>query len=61
MKDLCHISLYNVLYKLVYKALANRLKIVLDKCVADEQSSFIEGHSILDNMMIAIEVIHVPK
>ncbi|CAJ2637965.1 unnamed protein product [Trifolium pratense] len=61
MKDLRHISLCNVLYKIVSKVLANRLKFCLDKCVSQEQSAFVEGRSILDNALISIEVIHAMK
>jgi hypothetical protein len=61
MKDLRPISLCNVLYKMVSKLLANRLKECLEKCVSEEQSAFIEGRSILDNALIAIEVIHALK
>jgi hypothetical protein len=61
MKDLRPISLCNVLYKMVSKLLANRLKGCLERCVSEEQSAFIEGRSILDNALIAIEVIHALK
>ncbi|GAU51576.1 hypothetical protein TSUD_414250 [Trifolium subterraneum] len=61
MKDLRLISLCNVLYKMISKVLANRLKCCLDKCVSQEQSAFVEGRSILDNALIAIEVIHALK
>jgi hypothetical protein len=61
MKDLRPIALCNVLYKMVSKLLANRLKECLEKCVSKEQSAFVEGRSILDNALIAIEVIHALK
>jgi hypothetical protein len=46
---------------MVSKLLANRLKGCLDKCVSEEQSAFVEGRSILDNALIAIEIIHALK
>jgi hypothetical protein len=61
MKELRPISLCNVLYKMVSKVLANRLKVCLGKCVGEEQSAFVEGRSILDNALIAIEVVHALK
>lgn len=61
MKDWRPIALCNVLYKLVAKILANRLKKILHKCISESQSAFVPERSILDNAMIAIEVVHHMK
>jgi hypothetical protein len=61
MKDWRPIALCNVLYKIIAKVLANRLKQVLPKCVSHHQSAFVPERSILDNAMVAIEVVHYMK
>jgi len=61
MKDWLPIAFCNVLYKIISKVLANRLKGVLSQCIFDNQSTFVSGKSILDNAMVAIEVIHFMK
>jgi len=61
MKDWRPIALCNFLYKIISKVLANRLKNVLSQCISDNQSAFVPGCSILDNAMVAIEVLYFMK
>lgn len=58
MTDLSPISLCNVVYKLIVKALANRLKEVLKSVISPNQSTFISGRLITDNVVLGFECIH---
>lgn len=52
------ISLCNSIYKVISKVMANRLKIWLPEIIAAEQSAFMRGRQIQDNIMIVQEVLH---
>jgi len=61
MRDFRSISLCNVIYKVLSKALTNHLKGVYGKCILEEQSAFIKGWNILDNALIENEISHHMK
>eukprot|EP00253_Pinus_taeda_P031182 PITA_31182 len=52
------IALCNVVYKIISKVVANRLKPLLPVLVLGEQSVYVEGRKILDNIIQAQEVVH---
>lgn len=55
------IKLCNVIYKILSTTLANRIKIVLPLLIFPNQSSYVEGRQILDNIILSHELLHSLK
>ncbi|KAJ1704376.1 hypothetical protein LUZ63_004155 [Rhynchospora breviuscula] len=52
------ISVGNIMYRLVMKLIANRLKPHIKNIIAQEQNAFIKGRSITDNLIMVKEILH---
>lgn len=59
--DLRPILLCNVIFKIITKVLENRLKKTLETVISDNQSAFMAGRLISDNVMVSYEVMHFLK
>lgn len=61
MADYRHIALCNVFFKIISKLLALRLKPLLHIIVLENQSAFILGRAIADNILLTHEVLQFLK
>lgn len=50
--------LCNASYKILFKLLANRIKLLVEKIISPNQGSFVKGSHILDNVILVQEIIH---
>lgn len=57
MKDYRPISCCNVLYKVISKIIANRLKVLLSEFIAGNQSAFIKDRLLIENLLLATELV----
>jgi hypothetical protein len=51
------IALCNVIYKIITKVIANRLKPILPFVISKEQAGYVEGRQIMDSVILANEVV----
>ncbi|CAA7023878.1 unnamed protein product [Microthlaspi erraticum] len=59
--DYMPIALCNVYYKIISKILNARLHLILNGLISENQSAFVPGRAISDNVMITHEILHFLK
>lgn len=57
MKDYRSIACCNMLYKVVSKIIANRLKVVLSSMITENQYAFIKERLLIENVLLATELV----
>ena len=55
------IALCNVLYKILSKLMASRLKSILPSIISQEQTGYVEGRQITDSIILTQELLHSLK
>ena len=58
MKDFRPIACCNLLYKVISKVLANRLKLIFPGAIEANQSAFIKERLLLENILLASELVN---
>lgn len=58
MKDFRPIACCNLLYKVISKVLANKLRIIFPDAIESNQSAFITGRLLLENVLLASELVN---
>ena len=61
LKNFRPIALCNVIYKIISKYIALRLKPILPFIISKEQSGYVEGRKIMDSVILFHEIIHSLK
>ncbi|XP_031091044.1 uncharacterized protein LOC115996040 [Ipomoea triloba] len=56
--DFRPITLLNVAFKVISKAIVNRMRPLMCKLIGPHQNSFLPGRSILDNVILTQEIVH---
>lgn len=57
MKDYMPILCCNVIYKVISKILAKRLKSLMSKFISTNQSGFVENRLLMENVLLASEIV----
>ncbi|CAA7059505.1 unnamed protein product [Microthlaspi erraticum] len=58
MNDYRPIACCNFLYKVISKILANRLKLILSDAIEPNQSAFVKGRLLVENVLLASELVN---